>query len=455
MATPALISARALTRMAGMLALVVLFALPLRPAAAVEVQRVVSPGGIEAWLVEDRSIPLLSMSIAFEGGAATDPAGKEGLAHMVSGLLDEGAGELDSQAFQQKLSDLSVGLAFDAERDGFLGTLRTLTRNRDAAFDLLRLALTAPRFDTSAVERIRGQIIAGLAARANDPRDIAGRAFWRAMFRGHPYAHAVEGTQQSVVGLTVDDLRGFVVRRLARDGLKIGIAGDISAAELGLLLDRTFGDLPAQGTAIEIAAAEPRAAGGTIVIRQSVPQSTILFGQHGLKRDDPDFYAAYVLNHILGGGSFSSRLYEEVREKRGLAYSVYSYLHPLDHAALWVGGAATANPRVGESLAVVREVWTQMRDAPVDAQALEDAKLNLTGSFALRLTNTRSIARMLVGMQRENLGIDYLDRRNGYIEAVTAADVARIAKSLLDPEALTFVIVGEPDGVTATEPDRG
>jgi zinc protease len=436
--------------------LLVVAGVPFRPAQAVDVQRVVSPGGIEAWLVEDHSLPLLSVSFAFNGGSATEPAGKHGLANMVSGLLDEGAGDLESQAFQRKIEDMSIGLDFDAARDGFFGTLRTLTRHRDEAFDLLRLALTSPRFDPPAVERIRGQILAGLAADANDPRDIAGRVFWKTLLGDHPYSHAVQGTPDSVAGLTIDDMRSFVAARLARDGLQIGVAGDITPAELATLLDATFGRLPARGIAVDIAEALPQADGGTVVVRQAVPQSTVLFGQRGLKRDDPDYYAAYVLNHILGGGAFSSRLYTEVREKRGLAYSAYSYLNPLDHTALWVGGAATANARVGESIAVIRDVWREMREAPVDPAALDDARLNLTGSFALRLTSTQAIARMLVAMQREALGIDYLDRRNAYIEAVTADDVARVAQRLLDPDALTFIVVGEPEGVeTSVAPERG
>ena len=424
--------------------------LPLRPAAAVDVQRIVSPGGVEAWLVEDHAVPLLSISFAFPGGSATDPDGKAGLANMVSGLLDEGAGDIDSQAFQQKLADLSVELGFDAARDGFYGTMRALTRNRTEAFDLLRLAITAPRFDTPAVERIRGQILANLAARTNDPRTIAGRTFWKTLLPGHPYANPVDGTPETVRTLTADDLRTFVAGRLVRDGLRIGVSGDITPAELSALLDSTFGALPATGSAIDIAEMMPVATGGTIVVHQQVPQSTILFGQRGLKRDDPDYYAAYVLNHILGGGAFSSRLYDEVREKRGLAYSVYSYLHPLDRSALWAGGAATANARVGESLAVLRDTWAQMRARPAGVKELEDAKLNITGSFSLRLTSSRAIARMLVGMQRENLGIDYLDKRNGYIEAVTADDIARVAQRVLDPESLTFVVVGEPEGVESS-----
>jgi zinc protease len=425
-------------------------AAPLRPAAAVDVQRVVSPGGIEAWLVEDHSIPLLSISFAFEGGSATDPEGKEGLANMVSGLLDEGAGDLDSEAFQQKLADLSVELGFDAGRDGFSGTMRALTRYRGEAFDLLRLALTAPRFDERAIERIRGQILAGIAARANDPARIAGETMWNTLYPGHPYSKPPDGTAATVGALTGDDLRRFVGDRLARDSLKIGVAGDVTAAELAGLLDRTFGALPARGAPIDIPDAVPAQGGGIVVVRQAVPQSQILFAQRGPKRDDPDYYAAYVLNHIVGGGGFSSRLYEEVREKRGLAYSAYSFLNPLDHTALWLGGAATANPRVGESLSVIREVWANARAVPIGAQALEDARLNITGSFALRLTSSKAIARMLVGMQRESLGIDYLDRRNAYIEAVTVDDLARVAADVLDPAALTFIVVGEPEGVEPT-----
>lgn len=427
------------------------------PASAVTVERVVSPGGIEAWLVRDTMVPLFAIEFSFRGGAALDPAGKAGLADMTTSLLDEGAGDLDSQAFQQRLADLAVEMSFSAGSDTIRGSFKTLNRNRDEAVDLLRLALTAPRFDADAVERIRQQTLAMLARKSSEPDEIASRVWWKAVFPDHPYGRPVEGTAQSIAAIQVADLRKLVAERFARDQLIVGVVGDITPEELGPLLDRAFGTLPAKGTPVRLPEAKLAAAGQTFVVREDVPQSVAVFGQAGLKRDDPDYYTAVVMNYVLGGGSFSSRLYKEVREKRGLAYSVYSYLSPMHAAAVLAGGVSTRNARVGESLAVIRKEWARMRDGGATENELDDAKTYLTGSFPLRFTSTDRIARMLVGMQYNDLGIDYIDRRNKYIGAVTREDVARVARSLLKPDALTVVVVGNPQDVEATAqaPDIG
>lgn len=433
----------------AVLAAVALALVAVAPARAVTIDRVVSPGGIEAWLVEDRTIPVIAVEIAFRGGAALDPAGKEGLAGMVSGLLDEGAGELDSQAFQERLNDLAISLGFDAGLDIFIGSLKTLSENRDQAFELLRLALTVPRFDPEAVERIRSQISAYLERQAEDPGHIAARTWWEAAFPGHPYGRPVSGTTNSVVAITAEDLHAFAARRLARDRLVIAVVGDISADELAPLLDATFGGLPEVAAPAEVAEAAPETTGAVTVVPRDIPQSVVVFGQAGLKRDDPDWYGAYVVNYVLGGGGFSSRVYAELREKRGLAYSVYSYLNPLDHAGLILGGIGTRNDQARESLDLIRAEWRRMREAGPTAQELADAKAFLTGSFPLRLDSTDRIAGILVSIQLDDLGIDYLDRRAALIEAVSLEDVRRIAKRLLDPDALTFVVVGQPDAAGA------
>jgi zinc protease len=424
--------------------------LALAPARAVEVQSVTSPGGLEAWLVEDHSIPVISVEIAFRGGAALDPDGKEGLAVMASSLIDEGAGDLGSQAFQGRLEDLSIELSFDATLDAFEGTLRTLTVNRDAAFEMLRLALTAPRFDDEPVARIRSQIQARLARRANDPDDIAWRTFHRLVYPQHPYGRPSDGTFESVARITRDDLAAFVAERFAKDALVIGVAGDITPAELARLLDETFGRLPRKASGTGIGEAEAKGAGDVVVVQQDVPQTAIILGHQGIRRNDPDYYAAYVVNFVLGGGGFSSRLFEEVREKRGLAYSVYAYLSPYDHGALVVGGVGTENGRAGQSLDLIRAEWRRIAEDGLSEEDLVHAKRYLTGSFPLRLTSTKDIADMLVGMQLEHLGIDYLDRRNDYIEAVTLEDAKRVAKRLYDADALAVVAVGHPDGIVPT-----
>lgn len=420
------------------------------PADAVDVTPVVSPGGITAWLVRDPRNPIINLRFAFRGGAALDPAGKEGLASMVAGLLDEGAGTFDSKAFRRVLEDKAIRLGFDAGKDSFGGHLETLTRNRDEAFMLLKLALTKPRFDAEPVGRIRTQILVGLKQEAEDPHALANRTLMKTLFGGHPYGRPTDGTEASVKSINVDDMRAFVTRRLGRDNLVIGAVGDISPEQLGRLIDDTFGALPARAAPWSVPEVTPALAGKTIVVDKNVPQSAIVFADKGLKRDDPDFYGAYVLNHIFGGGGFTARLYSEVREKRGLAYSVYTSLYPFDATAITLGGAGTANARVGETLKVLRDEWGRMAATGVGDKELRDAKTYLTGAFPLRFSSSGRIARMLVGMQISHLGIDYLDKRNALIEAVSRDDIHRLAKKLLDDKRLTMVVVGRPEGVETT-----
>ena len=422
------------------------------PAAAIEVQRVVSPGGIEAWLVEDHSNPIISLDMTFRGGAALDPVGKEGLANLVSGLIDEGAGDLDSQAFQGQLQDLSIGLSFSAGLDTFSGDLKTLTENRDTAFELLRLALNEARFDEEPIARIRSQILAGLARDSENPRVIVRRTLKKMLFPEHAYGRPVSGTTESVTGLTVKDLRRFTAERFARDVLVVGVVGDITAKELAGLLDDTFLGLPATAAPVDLADTTPSGEGGVIGVEKDLPQSVVVFGHEGIARADPDYYAAYVVNYILGGGGFSSRLYKEIREKRGLAYSVYAYLNPLDHAALVMGGVATQNERVSESLDLIRAEWRRMAEDGPSEEELRDAKIYRTGSFPLRFSSSGRISGMLIGMQLNHLGIDYLDRRNALIEAVTLDDARRVATRLYDADKLTVIVIGRPEGVTATRP---
>lgn len=414
------------------------------------VVRVVSPGGIEAWLVSDHINPIINVRFAFRGGASLDPVGKEGLAKMVSALLDEGAGQLDSQAFQRRLEDLSVSLRFEAGRDTFRGSLQTLSENKDQAFDLLTAAINAPRFDDEPVNRIRGQILAGLRHDSQDPDTVAGLTMAKLIFPEHPYGRPVDGTAESITAVTGDDLKTFVAERMARDNLVIAVVGDIKPDELSRRLDEVFASLPARARSSAIKLARPQIDGTIKVVNMKVPQSAIVFAQNGPKRNDPDFYTVFVLNHILGGGGFTSRLYEEIREKRGLAYSIGSYLYPLEYGGLIQGYGGTANKSVGETLKLLKSEWQRMADQGVNEETLNDTKTYLTGSFPLRLTSSGSIASILMSIQLEGLGIDYLGRRNKYIEQVTLQDVNRLATSLLDPDNLVVVVVGDPDGVSST-----
>lgn len=421
------------------------------PAGAAKIERVVSPAGIEFWFVRDSTVPLVSIEFAFRGGAAQDPADKAGLAQMTVSTLDEGAGDLDSAAFQTRMERKAIELQIRASRESVRGTLRTLKENQDEAFNLLRLALNEPRFEPSAVERIRAQMVGVLQRQSTNPNSIASRTWWAGAFPNHPYGRPVSGTLETVARITPDDMRDYARRVLARDNLKIGVVGDIDTETAGRLIDRTFGTLPAKAQLKPVPETKVRGLGGRTLVDLNVPQAVVTFGGPGIARNDPDFMAAYIVNHILGGGSFSSRLYREVREVRGLAYGVHTGLTWLDGATALVGGTATRADATAETIDVIDAEFRKMAaDGPTEAEFVK-AKTYLKGAFALNLDTSTKIASQLVQMQVDNLGIDYIERRSAMIDAVTLADAKRVAKRLLSG-GLSVTVVGRPKGVTARPP---
>ena len=432
-------------------AVVALLALPLlaAPALATTIERVVSPGGIEAWLVHEPAVPMIAIDFAFVGGAAQDAPGKGGTASLVASLLDEGAGDLDAKTFHARLERKAIELGFQAERDTLRGTLRTLTENKDEAFEYLRLAVTQPRFDQSDVEVIRAQMLSMLRRATTSPTDIANLRWWQVAFADHPYGRPVNGTLESVPTVTIADLKDYTHRVLARENLKVAVVGDIDAETVKVMLDRVFGGLPAQPELKPVANVSPQGLGRRIVVKVDVPQAVVAFGGPGIARKDPDFMAAYIVNHILGGGAFSSRLYQEVREKRGLAYSVYDSLVWLNHSALFLGGTATRADRAGETLDVIdKEIHRLANEGPT-ADELAKAKAYLNGSFVLNLDTSSKIAALLVQLQLDGLGIDYFTRRPEMINGVTLEDARRVAKRMLD-SGMLVTVAGRPEGIAST-----
>lgn len=414
--------------------------LPVSSHAAARIQHLVSPGGIEAWFVQDATVPLVAMEFAMDGGAAQDPDGKAGVGNMVADLIDEGSGDLDSRAFHEHLDRRAIELGFSVTRDYFRGSLRMLKDDKDEAFDLLRTSLSSPHFDGTDVERIRAQLISGLRRETTSPGALASRRFLEIAYGDHPYGRPSGGSLESVPNITIADLKDYVARVLTREHLKIAVVGDIDAASLGALLDRTFGGLPVKSKLTpvpEITASKPPQRD---FIALDVPQTIVTFGGPGIKRSDPDFMAAYVVNHILGGGS-GSRLYREVREKRGLAYSVSDSLAWMEHSALFVGSTGTRADRAGETVeAINREVRRMAEDGPTE-QELDEAKSYLKGSRMLSLDTSAKLASALLQYQLDHLSIDYLERRNAVVDAVTI-DEARQAARRLWGDGLLTVIVG-------------
>ena len=429
----------------ALFSLIILAFLSAQPVAAMKIERVVSPKGIEAWLVQENNVPLVAMRFAFKGGSSQDIDGKEGTAYLLSGLLDEGAGEMTSSTFQEKLEDLAVRLSFSASRDHFSGNFQTLTARKDEGFSLLKLAINQPRFDADAVDRVRKQIMTSLKFEANNPQNVATRAWFKSSYDGHPYARPTKGSEESLGNISRDDLVAAHGKIFSRKHLKVAVVGDISPKELARVLDDVFGDLPETSGIETVAEAKPVYGPFEETIKMPVPQSVVQFGHQGLKRSDKDFIPAYILNYILGGGGFSSRLMEEVREKRGLAYSVYTYLYPMEHGAAVIGGVATKNASVGEAVDLIRKEFNRLANEGPSEEEFKNAKNYLTGSYALRFDTSSKIASQLLWIQVEGLEMDYIEKRNDMIQAVTLPEIKAVAKRLFDGDKLRFTIVGQPE----------
>lgn len=435
-----------MTRIFGFI-LVLMLALPV--SAEVQVEEVTSPSGIDLWLVEDHSIPFVAMELRFRGGTSLDTPGKRGSVYLMTALLEEGAGDLDARAHARALESLAASFSYDASDDAVSISARFLTENRDAALALLRDTIHAPRFDQDAIERVRAQILSSLQSDAKDPDSIARSTFSKLAFGDHPYGSDGEGTVESVSALTREDIVQAYDDVFAKDRLYVSLVGDITPEDAGILVDRLLQDLPDAGRALP-GPAEVTLTGGTTVVEFDTPQSVAIFGQDGIDRDDPDFFAAYVLNQVLGGGSFESRLMDEVREKRGLTYGVYSYLASRDLAAVYLGSVASANDRIAQAIEVIRAEWAKAASEGVTAEEVEAAKTYLTGAYPLRFDGNGPIARILTDMQMEGLPRDYIATRNDKMRAVTVEDVNRVAAELLDPEGLRFVVVGAPEGLAGS-----
>ena len=415
--------------------------------ADVAVKSITSPGGLSAWVLEEPAIPFTTLNLMFSGGAALDPPDKRGAAFLMTGLLEEGAGDLDSQAFSAEIEALSASFSFDVSDDTLSISVRILSENRAEALALLKTALIKPRFDAEAVERVRQQVLSILASNAQDPTDTAQRVWSEQAFGDHAYGTSYQGTESSVAALTRTDLLAAHQNLLVRDAISISAVGDITVEELGPILDDLLGELPA-GSALETAPLELDIPAGLTVVDIPTPQSVAIFGHSGIDRAHPDYFAAFILNTILGGRGIESRLTAEVREKRGLTYGISTVLISKDQADVMLGQVASANDRIGAAIEVIRDEWGKLAHDGVTAEELQAAQTYLTGAYPLRFDGNSQIARILVGMQRQGLGLDYINTRNARINAVTLPEINRVAAQLLKPEALNFVVVGQPTGLT-------
>ncbi len=416
-------------------------------AFAVEVKEVVSQRGIKAWLVEEHALPLIAAKIVFtDSGYTHDAKGKEGRANMTAAMLTEGAGDMDSRAFNEAIESHAIDIGVGVDEDMFRLSLQTLSEHKETAFSYLGMMLRDPRFDADAMERTRRQTLSILMQQNQEPGYLLWKHWQKAAFPNHPYSNPPAGTAESVAELSKDDLRFYLSHYLTQKNMVIAVVGDITPDALARLLDDHLGSLP---TAFEpdVKVEDIIVAPGSKpqAIDFDIPQSMVMFGLPSLKRSDPAYFDAYVMNYILGSGSLTARLGEELREKRGLTYAVGSYLDPMQHSNAWRGSFSTRNDQAKAALDVLKgTLETFVKEGPTDTE-IADAKRYITGSFVLSLGSNSDIANFLINMQVDDLGMDYLNRRNSLVEAVSKEKVVAMSKRLIEADKLQISVIGKPN----------
>jgi zinc protease len=408
--------------------------------------QVVEAHGITAWLVEDHAIPVVALSWSWRGGAALDPKDEEGAAAMAAALLTEGAGPLRAPDFADALRNEAISLNFAADRDNFEGGFRALTDALPEAVRLARLAMTGPRLDPDAVERVRARAVAAARRVLETPRGQAGRAFWANAFPDHPAGRPSTGTAESLAALPPEAIRAALDRQIRQEGLLVAAAGAITPEGLRSLIGEVFVGLPA-GTPPAPPPLPPFRAFGQQVLQVASPQSAVVFGQEGLPAQDPDWEAMQVVLRILAGGGFASRLMQVVREKRGLAYGIGAGLDVMFRHGILVGSVATENARVAETLAVTREEWRRMAAEGPTEEERQDAVAFLTGSLPLQFTDSRRVADSLLTLRQNGRPVDWLAGRAARLRAISTEQLARTAARVLAPDALSVVVAGQPVGL--------
>ena len=414
-----------------------------------KIEEVTTPKGLKAWLIRAPNLPMVSVELNFRAGSMLEPVAKQGVAHFTAALMDEGAGPYDARQFREELDAIGARFGASTDTQDLSINLTTLTEHKARAFELMGLALNQPRFDADAVERMRDGMMADIRQGDEEPSNVAWRLFRPAIYGGHAYANNGEGSLETVGNLSAEDAKLWHTQGFTKANVMIAAVGDITPEELAKLLDGALGDLPAGDARAAITVA-PEVVAPTIIRKQmDVPQGTVLLGQLGLPRSDPDFYAMLVMNEILGGGVLTSRLGADVREKHGLAYGVNSVNAPLPYAGMFYVSLATGNDTVAKALELVRKHLHLIRDEPVTKDEFDDAKAYLVGSFPLRLDSNGKLLNMLAMMQSENLPRSYLADWPKKIAAVTREDIQRVAKKLIKPNDMTLVVVGNGKALEA------
>lgn len=410
------------------------------------IQQFTTPGGVSVWLVEEPSIPILSLRMAWQAGETNDPEGLEGLTGAMVYHMNEGAGELDAQGFFKRMEELNMSFACGASNESTYCNASMLTDSASDSFDMITLAFAEPRFDDGPFERFLREQEVGLQTRETNPQYLASRARAAAMYPDHAYAR--DSSAESLAAMTQEAMRVQKDQLMVQEGMLVTAVGAMSPQELAPLIDRAVAGLPATSKTAETAdVVLAEAVAAPVVIDLPQPQSLVTFAAPAMKREDPDFYTAVVLNYTFGGGGFESRLMKDLRVEKGLTYGVYTQVSSEDKIQLWSGGGQTKNESAGEFIAGIKENMTKMVADGMTEEELSAAKAYLTGSYPLGFDSNAKIAARMMGVRLDGLPVDFFDKRNAMVDGVTLDDVNRVAAEYLDPTNFTFIVVGQPDGL--------
>ncbi|MEE2694983.1 MAG: pitrilysin family protein [Pseudomonadota bacterium] len=409
-----------------------------------EFQKLKTESGIEFWFVEDKSIPIVSLSYSFKGGASLDHDNKAGISNLMTSLMDEGTRNLSASEFKDLMKINGMKMYFSTEKDRIDGVFQIITSQIDDGFSLFYEALNHPRFDEREIEKIKKQIEASIRIDESDIPKIASDKFNHFFFNKHSFSRKVKGTLDSITRISKDDLISFHKEAFTRNNLNIGVAGNVSERQIKKYVEMVFGKLSNAGESRRLETFPPMPSGKEFY-KIETPQTTVLFGHSGLSRNDKNFFAIRIANYVLGGGGFQSRLYKNIREKRGLVYSVYSYLLSYQNDGVIIGGFRTRNKSVTETIKRVRDEWKKIERKGITKNELDDAKAYYNGSFTRNFTSTLSIAKLLQIVQYYNLGENYFEERKELIDSLKLDEINNLISEFFKSEELFFMIVGDPE----------
>ncbi len=410
---------------------------------AIQFESLETKNGIKFWLIEDKALPLVSISFSFKGGSILDPVGKSGVTNLMTSLLDEGTQNFTASEYRLFKRENGIKISFSTSKERIEGTFQVVKPRLQEGFYLLHESINKAKFPINEIKKVKSQVEASIKIDNSNISTIASNKFNKFFFKDKLIGRNTKGSLETLGNISRDDIQSIYRSSFIKNRLVIGISGDIEPNLAKKYVDYVFGDLPSKKFINPISMLEDLNKGMEI-IEMKTPQTTVVFGQKGLGRKDKEYFAARVINYVLGGGGFQSRLYKEIREANGLVYSIYSYLLPYEYAGVIVGGFQTRNQNVGKTIEKVKTEWNRIKTEGITKIELQNAKTYYKGSFSRNFTSTLSIASLLMIVQYYDLGEDYFDKRDLIIDNLKLNELNNLAKNLFDSETLFFMIVGEP-----------